>query len=344
MGGHALKHTPTHRLTADAYHALTDRVLRTLRTVEGARVEVIRSYAAKPDFGDMDVLVDRTSVPADLAGMVTTLFAPNELVRNGPVISFDVEAFQVDLICVPSTEFATSRDYFAYNDLGNLMGRTAHRMGFTYGHNGLRYKLREGNFLVADLQVTADMASAFAFMGYDHARFEKGFQRREDLFVFAASSPYFTPSAYALEARGHRNRVRDRKRENYQRFLAWLDAEQVPTGAVAHMANEEHLSRAEHLFPAFAQALQATREDLLKARHRKTIFNGERVATLTGLEGKALGLLLRRLRDDYPGGPVAFNAYLDALDPDQTGTLEHYIHEVADRLSPNTPCTPPSYC
>lgn len=332
MGGNALKTVATHRLSAASYLQLAAQVMDTLQSESGFRVELVRSFGAKADFGDMDVIADRSTLPADVPALMSHLFNPHEVVSNGNVLSFDVAAFQVDLVCVPASEYDTARDYFAFNDLGNLMGRTAHRMGFTYGHNGLRYKVRDGDYLVADLTVTTEMPAAFAFLGYDYRRFDQGFHTLEEVFAFAASSAHFNPAAYPLESRGHRDRVRDQKRQNYRLFLEWLQTAGVAAGASADLQREHHLQRALKQFPAFAEALSQSQEALAGARRRKQLFNGQIVAELTGLEGRELGQLMRELHDAYPGGRAAFVSWLDQLQDHDLTPLHAYIEQVAADL------------
>jgi len=326
MGGNALKTVATARLAADAYFALADRVLARLADAwPQARPHLVRSYAVKPDFGDMDVLVDRAGMPSDVPASLRDLFGCREVVHNGPVWSCDVEGFQVDLLTAPSADYAAAADYFAFNDAGNLMGRVARRMGFKYGHDGLRYVMREGDYVVADLLVSNDMPAVFDFLGYSHADFSTGFDTLEQMFAFVAASPYFDPGAYALEQRNHVARTRDRKRASYRAFLDWSERTSPPAGASSQDDKAAHLARADALFPGFATAREAATQALDAKRARRQLFNGERVAALTGLGGAQLGALMARLRTGYPGGGDAFDAWLDTA-PAQD-EVDHYIKE-----------------
>ncbi|WP_257392094.1 hypothetical protein [Xanthomonas hortorum] len=332
MGGNALKAVATHLLPAASYLQLAAQVMDTLQSESGLRVELVRNFGTKADFGDMCVIADRSTLPADVPALMSYLFNPHEVVSNGNVISFDVAAFQVDLVCVPASEYDTARDYFAFNDLGNLMGRTAQRMGFTYGQNGLRYKVLDGDYLVDDLTITNEMPAAFAFLGYDYGRFDQGFHTLEEVFAFAASSTHFNPAAYPLESRGHRDRVRDQKLQNYRLFLEWLQTAGVAAGASADLQRAHHLQGALKQFPAFAEALSQSQEALAGARRRKQLFNSRIVSELTGLEGRELGHLMREVHDAYPGGRAAFVTWLDQLEDHKLAPLHAYIREVAADL------------
>lgn len=118
-------------------------------------------------------------------------------------------------MATPLEDFQTCRDYYTYNDLGNLIGRVAHKMGMKFGHLGLLYPLRDGDHLIAELVVTRDTRQALEFMGYDFDRWNQGFDQLTDIFEFAASTPYFNPEAFTLENLNHRNRTRNRKRNTF---------------------------------------------------------------------------------------------------------------------------------
>jgi hypothetical protein len=337
MGGNALKHTKTSRLTAAEYHHLADKVVATLAQAwPEAKPHLVRSYGNKPDFGDMDVIVDGSGVPQDVAEQLRALFGSQEVVHNGPVWSCDVEGLQLDLIRMPSQDYATAVDYFAYNDCGNLMGRIARRLGFKYGHQGLSYLLREGDHLVAEIEVSRDPESVFRFLGfvepqYDYRRFCRGFKTLQGMFAFVASSKFFDKTAYALEERNHTARTRDRKRASYRAFLEWLADGRVESGPAAGLPHDHHRSRAKIMFPEFAMRLNAAEQAHGAAKRRREIFNGQAVSALTGRTGKELGTLMAQLRQRYAGGPAAFDAWLDSC-PSQEA-IDAYVMDKHTELT-----------
>lgn len=336
MGGNALKTFAVHRLSAQDYAALSGRVLAVLQAEwPAARPHLVRSVRNKADFGDMDVLVDRDGLPADPAAELRRLFGSREVVHNGPVYSGEVDGFQLDLVTVESNHYAASVHYFAWNDAGNLMGRVARRLGFKYGHTGLTYQLRNGDYLVSDVEVSTDMPRVFAFLGYDapgadHSAYQSGFDALEDMFLFVSRSRFFDPTAYALESRNHTARARDRKRVSYRRFLEWLQAFSPSPGSQAGTDPSLHLNRAERDFPAFAAALAEARSGLAASRERRRRFNGELVQSWTGLEGRALGALMARCRMDFDGGASSFDAWVLCAQED---VLRRYVLSVQERFS-----------
>ena len=145
MGGKALP-TPTRRIGADEYHLISRKVQETVADVAGADARTVRAYRNKPSFGDLDLLLARDGWAADdedgtLAELMR-LFRSRASFRekNSNIISMeyrgsddDAEGFQVDIILTPPELMDTADDYFAYNGLGNLIGKLARTLGLKYG-------------------------------------------------------------------------------------------------------------------------------------------------------------------------------------------------------------------
>lgn len=376
MGGNALKDAGVVRLPARLYAMLAERVVARLTDgvlFPGLQARAIPAVRAKTDFGDLDVLVMHQEpgwgFDAARRAALTAAFQPTRLVTNGPVLSFDVTVpgdeaapeyagarFQVDLIQVPPDVFAFALGYFSYNDLGNLLGRVARLHGFKLGHAGLFRPLRapgnESHF-VRDILVTRDWSRALQFLGYDPARWERGFDSMDEMFAFVRDSRAFHPSAFPLahsarmfsrtttssEARGcgglstgrvsrkplehrsHRARVRDRKRPTYTAFLQHLtDRGLVPAAEIGEdrlvTMRKVGLARALDRFEGFAkewQQAQAELRDTLLFRQR---FNGDVVRRMAGLDGAALGQHMRALRAQFSSEEALRSFVLGA--PDET--------------------------
>lgn len=311
MGGHALSVEQV-RLPAHRYTPLAQKLEESFRAFVGARVETIRAYRQKPDFGDLDLLVEAEALfalskdPEDrweaarrwAVNMGATDFAQS---GSGP-LSFgyplpEGASFQVDLIAVPAAEFDSHRDYFAWNDLGNLMGAVAHKMGMKFGHKGLLYPLREGTHLVEEILVTNDTHKALEFMGYNPKRWAQGFDTMEDMFQFASSTPYFSPEMFALKNLNNKNRTRNRKRKTFMTFLSWLDdGNWTGTPYVFPEDRSVWVPSVRQAFPEFGRRLDDCIERVTNDRAIRERFNGRVLATWTGLEGQELGAALAKIR------------------------------------------------
>lgn len=333
MGGNALSRE-TLRLRKTEYDALAlDAVARLQAAFPQARVHAIASYRNKPDFGDLDILVESTDYDPHRAAQALDAV---EVVRNGPVTSVGVvvlcgdqapngPVFQVDLIESEPESFDFAACYFSYNDLSNLLGRIAHALGVTLRHDGLVYYLRDGDYLFAEIVLTRDYLHALPFMGYDPARYQQGFDGLEDIFQFVASTPFFNPDIYLLHNRNNASRVRDRKRPTYNAFLRWCAERPGLTAFVYPEDKSAWLPRVMEHFPDFAAQYQQAQQDLARQRELKSRFNGAWVAQLTGLEGKALGALMQQIKASFPS-VQAFHDFVLHSTPDERAQWVHRIH------------------
>lgn len=307
MGGKALSvHVPI-RLTQSNYKRLAADCVAKLRVAyPGTRIEVLRSYRDKADFGDCDILIESSDTydPHQAAGMLDAV----EVVYNGPVTSIGVivrpevpfrdgNVFQVDLIKTPSESFDYAAGFFAYNDLGSIFVRLiARRMGLLHRADGLWLKVHDGGQAMREVCLTQNYHDALNFLGFDPVRFEEGFNTVEDIYAYVTSSPFFDLSVFQLENRNAKSRIRDRKRPMYMGFLKWAEA-QPGLGAFAYPEDKAvwHARISEH-FPHFRAAYDQALADLAELRAAKAKFNGAWVSELTGLQGKDLGALMQRFK------------------------------------------------
>lgn len=297
MGGNALKNIETRRYDLDEYNQVSDLVLRKL--VYGidsvCRVSPIVSYAEKKTFGDLDVLYSMDPDTRPMAEYVRDLFSPDEIVVNGSVVSFNVNQLQVDLIRVPIEQFDYAESYFAYNDLGNLIGKLAHKFGLKHGHAGLQLPVRNNHHIHGTVLLTLDHDRTLRFLGLDPATFRNGFRTLDEIFAYVSSSPHYNPAFYELAHLNAIARIRDKKRSTYRAFLEY--GEQW-TGPVSEMLADksEYL---ELIFEHFPEALPDYTRIIEQREFSAQVaekFNGKLVASVTGLSGKELGTFIMNLR------------------------------------------------
>lgn len=345
MGGNALS-IPSIRLPAARYFQVAQQVIATLRQAFPARrIESIVAYGSKADFGDLDILVEATADYAPQA-MASALQA-SEIVYNGDVTSIGLPLaeglFQVDLIRTPGASFDFCVRYFGFNDMGNLLGRIAHKFGAKFGHQSLLYPLRDpdnGSQMIAEIPVTTDFSLALQLLGFDAARYEElrqngGFHTLEDIFRYVVSSPYANRDIYLLENRNHASRIRDAKRPTYNAFLRWLDAQPpgslpaFPWAAAGSEAREQQrqmfLDAAFATCPAFRQAYQHTMAELARKKSIRQRFNGTMVAAITGLSGKLLGQVMTQVRNSFANEAAFEQFMLHASDEAVTACILQHV-------------------
>lgn len=216
MGGNAFPEFKDRivRLDAGSFMAFQRDALDKLRKMDAknprAVYSEIISYKSKPSFGDLDILYTSFRKEGELpaADEFAAALGAVGVMKNGPVTSFAVPVngnsmFQVDLIRVGYDEFASAFSYFAYNDLGNLLGRVFHRAGFKLGHTGMSFVIRDeknSSHVAKEVVVTRSWKKALEFAGYDFEKWLEGFDTLEDVFRFVVSSPYFDKRLFALNS------------------------------------------------------------------------------------------------------------------------------------------------
>jgi hypothetical protein len=256
------------------------------------RVDMPKFYGSKPSFGDADILVLREP-GLNMKEYIEETFKPNEIFNNGDCWSFDYKELQVDLIDTERKFYNTSLMYFSYNDLGNYIGRLAHRFGLKYGQEGLWYEHQFKGQNIGKIPVSMDYPKIFKFLGLDYERYRHGFWTLEDIFVFIAESPFFNWKMFQLESLNKINRDRNAKRASYKSFLEWIQK---------YAADEEHecpvpedktvfLKLIKETFPEAKMDIEIKRLEYEHCRelYLKAKFNGGIVMERYGLSGKNLG-------------------------------------------------------
>ena len=293
MGGNALKYHGARRFAKEEYVSLSKEVLDKLEeALPGANFVEIPYYSQKEDFGDMDLLC----LPLDPEDyeLIHNVLDSEVSVRNSEVLSILYKGLQIDIIPKPEEEFMTSWFYYSFNDLGNLLGKIFHKFGLKYGHRGLTLPLRDGDHQFDEVLVSRSTGEIMEFIGLDPHRFWKGFKTLEEVYEFVESSPYCTPSIYALENLNSVDRIRDRKRSTYQGFLARMQGK--PEKFVFEKDKSKYLEKIWEYFPEAEDRYEKALKQLAYRRECNAKFNGELVMEWTGLQGVELGHLMKKLK------------------------------------------------
>lgn len=303
MGGNALAPYGARRFDRAEYLVLAKEVKELLKPIVIDRYVIeILSYNSKESFGDLDLVIPKLN--PEQKRKVLGLF-PDGHVDNMPkdktapitwVLSVLYKGLQVDLIQPEIEDIHTSLTYYAFNDLGNLMGVIYKQFGLRYGHRGLRLNLTEGTNKYAEILISKDSQKIFDFVGLSYTRFKLGFNTLEEVFDFVVNSPYFSPDLYQFENVNATSRIRDKKRSSYNAFLKYIANRKDTDKFLKNKAwyNERILSFFPEARPRFEAAVR--KYDLEK--QAKDRFNGTLVSEWTGLKEKELGLLMAKLRNE----------------------------------------------
>ena len=226
---------------------------------------------------------------------------------------------QVDFISVTSEYFKVTRDYYSYNDICNLIGRVAHRMGLIFGHKGLLTSVTIQNNHVGYITLSTEPRKIFEFLGYDYDRFRAGFDNLNQMFEYVVSSRFFCASDYSDENNNHANRVRNKKRPTYQKFQEYLAANKIDHGLSEDVAPNP-LVHFKCVHKYHYVLYEAYRKAELKER-----FNGDLVSRLTGFKGEDLGKFIAKLKKSR-GGDSEFYALLENLTDAQVESMVLDFH------------------
>lgn len=325
MGGNAFKDEMgmprTVRVNGDTYtrisNGLVDFLYFKTNLLNLSNFDIVESYSSKDSFGDLDFVygIIPSGMNYSLSEQLIKAGIPEENISvNANVTSFIYEhvtddcrvlPFQIDAIRHDENTI-TALEYYNYNDLGNLVGRLAHRIGLKYGHDGLKYIHNDGDNRVFEIVLTTSTKEIYKCLGLDYSRYMEGFKTLEDIFQFVSSSYYFHPDIYLLQNRNHISRVRDAKRKTYQAFLKWCE-NRFPTIEPLNPMTQEEKSQYKRMMAMFAiQGFGKTDEFNTKMfvhnsrRVLKQKYNGVLVSEITGLRGKELGHFMTNFKSVYP--------------------------------------------
>lgn len=266
MGGNALNHAFTRRYQKEEYFALWSEInLRLKECFPNTQYGLVKSVEAKTSFGDMDILIEKSSAPENWREDVIRLLQPTEVfgtVRgadpndpyiiipglivhnqaNSPTLSLDFKECQIDFIETP--EFGCSMGYYSYNDAGNLMGRVAFSQGMRLTHYGLVLPVMAstrapeeaympvltGTRSLGEVVASNNFYEAIDFLGFDAEHHRRGFKTLEEMFGYIVANPRFDPWYFSLANRNSTDRIRDKKRPTYNAFLKWVDENKITAG------------------------------------------------------------------------------------------------------------------
>lgn len=230
MGGHALKKTKTRRYFREEYQILATQIKKELLGLFNKTEDEILEipyFQEKESFGDLDLLIsiDSGSEILKLCTLLRDQYKLTELVRNGNVVSFPYQEFQIDLICIEKELMEMSRCYFSSNDIGMLIGRMAHSLGIKYGWQGLYYFLYNDKKTkrLRKILLSIEPSRIFQVLDLDYERYQKGFKNYEEMFIFLSKSKYFGTKIFDNSLVQSESRRRDAKRPSLDIFLKWLE-------------------------------------------------------------------------------------------------------------------------
>lgn len=321
MGGNALKYTKTRRYNPSEFNEIWDIINSKLKTIGWAGRQLV-AYRNKPDFGDMDILIENDGNLGDIKETIQRVFQPNEIFKNGNVYSFNVDELQVDFIITPSVDMDAAFNFFAWNDLGNFIGKIGHKFGLKYGFSGLVFVYRTENDskILGEINLCKDPKKILPFLGFDYQEWERGFDDMEDIFDYVINSKYFNMRPFRFEELSATHKNRNKRRKMYNDFLKYYDEKTIfgmypddETGYEFSDNKESYHPWIEAEFPGFLNKLAEFRhKEEMRIQGRKK-FNGDLVLERYKIVHKDLGIAIGTFKSRFTN----FEDYLYTTDEDK---------------------------
>jgi hypothetical protein len=266
---------------------------------------VVTCYHTKPNHGDLDLLVkitpDIANKNINFRNFIELMFLPQAIHNNGGVFSFDYQNFQVDFIPIREEKWEIAQTYYSYDPLGNIMGKTFHKFGLSYGWDGLFYKFRNFHGSISEnILLTTDPRRIFDFGGYDYDRYLQGFETLEEIFNFAINSDNFDTEMFQMENLKSIDKKRNRKRGSYRLFLNYLKDNNINVRKNFEEDKSKYITPIDFFFPEIK--LKEKLSELQRIDTQNKIisqkFNGDIVMSwLPNLQGKELGAAISKFKD-----------------------------------------------
>lgn len=310
MGGKALNQygVTTVRKNTEEFNRIGKEVREKINNDFDFPIEthIVTCYHTKPDHGDLDLLIkidnEFHNSGINLKSYIANSFNPEAIHNNGGVYSFDYENFQIDFIPVRESKWETAKVYYSYDPLGNIMGKTFHKFGLSYGWDGLFYKFRNFNGrLSQNILITTDAREIFEFGGYDYDRYLRGFETLEEILEFTINSKYFDTEIFQMDNLKSIDKKRNRKRGSYHVFLQYIKDNNINIRYPFNKNKETYLPMIHAAFPE-AELLKKLGELEKKDTQNKILsqkFNGDIVMSwLPNLMGRELGAAITKFKHD----------------------------------------------
>jgi hypothetical protein len=312
MGGKALNKYGVHteRKNTEVFiklgYAIRESLYHFFLKQYGIELEatVVRCYRTKADHGDLDLLIKITPEIAkkniDLREVIRLVYLPQAIHNNGGVYSFDYMNFQVDFIPIKEDKWNVAQTYYSYDPLGNVMGKTFHKFGLSYGWDGLHYKYRNNHGTNSmNILLTNDPRKIFEFGGYDYDRYLKGFDTLVEIFNFCIDTTYFDSEILQMDNLKSIDKKRNRKRGSYHLFLNYLKDNNIDKKYGFNKDKDSYISAIDLFFPEakLMEKLEELKQKDLRDYYLAEKFNGNLVMEwLPELKGKELGAAIGKFK------------------------------------------------
>lgn len=299
MGGNAIK--TSERVSKETLFKYAEEIIPILK--ESFRTDIFMTYAYrnKADYGDLDLLIlnNNNSTGTNRRDIIIKLFDPEEISANSNIVSFGYKELQVDLIFIEPHKWNTSKVFYSYDPVGNLMGKLLNRFNLKYGDYGLSYRYININGRYnKDIIISTNSEEIFKFLGLNYDKFILGFDDLKDIYDFIIDSKFFNKDIFKLNNLTSSSRSRNKKRSTYLDFLDYIkDMDFDPIYNID--TSVEYIDR--HFNGCNLIEMIQEQEKLVKLAMEVSIkFNGNIIMQhFPDLRGNELGKVLKKFNETY---------------------------------------------
>lgn len=311
MGGNIQFFTKTRRYDKSEYEELELDITEKLycnifkdevySTKYEDNIEPIAYIKDKLSFGDCDIVINSKYLLHNYIEIIVKIFRlkVGDWVKNGNVLSIAYKNFQVDLIITPNDDYRSSLNYFAFSDCSMIIGKMMRAYyGIRFGHSGLHLVIQDEFNKLGEILLTKDIKIIHELLALNHSKWLDGFYTLEDMFYWVCSSPYFNKEVFSYESMNSTDRIRERKRTTYGKFLEYSETRNhLPSYEYKDYSLKYGYSIKQPQFdniivPMFPHVLEEYNKIMDKFHSNnlfKEKFNGKIINELMGLSDKELG-------------------------------------------------------
>lgn len=258
----------------------------------------VESVKDKNDFGDIDILI----VDRSLINVFDKIGYQKSHIKNSRVYSFLYEhCYQVDLIQIDNEEFSNALVCFSNGGLGAFLGILAKQhYGLKYGFNGLFFEYyylhKKETFFVS-----LDVEAILNFLKINPNKFLEEFETEHQAFNYIASSGIFNPSYFQLDSLDAKNRYRQAKRGNFERFVDYITTNNIQSKIeTTQLITEDTINVVDDFFGTnVAEQIKDFKKSVDLEIFANKKMNGEIVSQNFCIFGRELGELMKKFNESF---------------------------------------------
>lgn len=309
MGGNALNKYGiiTDRKSTEDFYRISDILRKKIEQDLNVETFVPFFYREKESHGDIDLLIKMDSKyinsKIDIRDYIKKTFNVEHINSNGGVYSFAYENFQIDFIPMKELYWETSKIYFSWDPLNNIIGKTFHKFGLSWGWDGLKYKYRNFNGIVdEDILISTDIKKILDFGGYDYERYLLGFNSLEEIFNYIIDSKYFNSDTFQMDSLTRIDRKRNKRRKTYKQFLSYINEKNIIKNYIFNENKNDYLILINDYFKE-SNLIETIKYLNSKNNINKIIsdkFNGDLIMNIhNDLKGVELGKAINLFKNSF---------------------------------------------